>query len=60
MAGLAAEDFDALVGGFRPNSTKHKGHGLFRVRDLCAVNSWNCSWWAKGDLNPHVPKDTGT
>ncbi len=18
------------------------------------------SWWAKGDLNPHVPKDTGT
>ena len=23
------------------------------------VNS-NCSWWAKGDLNPHVPKDTGT
>jgi hypothetical protein len=17
-------------------------------------------WWAKGDLNPHVPKDTGT
>jgi len=20
----------------------------------------NQPWWAKGDLNPHVPKDTGT
>ena len=39
---------------------KHKGHDLFRVRDLSACSSRNCSVWAKGDLNPHVPKDTGT
>jgi hypothetical protein len=39
---------------------KTKGHDLFRVRDLYACSSENRSWWAKGDLNPHVPKDTGT
>jgi hypothetical protein len=25
-----------------------------------ACSSYNHSLWAKGDLNPHVPKDTGT
>jgi hypothetical protein len=32
----------------------------FRVRDLRSVRFVNRSLWAKGDLNPHVPKDTGT
>ena len=44
----------------RQHPHKHKGHDLFRVRDLSARSSQNCSVWAKGDLNPHVPKDTGT
>lgn len=38
---------------------KHRGHGLY-VRGLARRSSWNRSLWAKGDLNPHVPKDTGT
>ncbi len=28
--------------------------------EVVTGSSSNCSWWAKGDLNPHVPKDTGT
>ena len=42
------------------DAPKHKGHDLFRVRDLSAAVPLNRSLWAKGDLNPHVPKDTGT
>ena len=40
---------------------KHKGHEPRWVRDLVsAARRTACLWWAKGDLNPHVPKDTGT
>lgn len=30
------------------------------ARSWLTLQLLNCSWWAKGDLNPHVPKDTGT
>ena len=29
-------------------------------QDTCARCPETSQWWAKGDLNPHVPKDTGT
>lgn len=32
----------------------------FEFVTLCAAVMENRSMWAKGDLNPHVPKDTGT
>jgi hypothetical protein len=31
----------------------------FEFATLC-LGVCHCSVWAKGDLNPHVPKDTGT
>ena len=39
---------------------KTKGQAAFPQPDLMYRFELNCSWWAKGDLNPHVPKDTGT
>lgn len=40
----------------RNSFPKHESHDPLRGRDP----SSNRSVWAKGDLNPHVPKDTGT
>lgn len=39
---------------------KERGQEPFRDPDLLPLSCPNHSLWAKGDLNPHVPKDTGT
>ena len=44
----------------RADLDKTKGQPAFPQPDLMYRFELNCSWWAKGDLNPHVPKDTGT
>ena len=44
----------------RTDRNKTKGQTAFPQPDLMYRIELNCSWWAKGDLNPHVPKDTGT
>lgn len=41
-------------------SLKQQIRNPFRVPDLPSLSFANHSLWAKGDLNPHVPKDTGT
>lgn len=48
----------------RTNGLKHPPNTkvtnqIWFVTSMPAVQK-NCSLWAKGDLNPHVPKDTGT
>lgn len=39
---------------------KNKSQAASLQPDLVYRFELNRSWWAKGDLNPHVPKDTGT
>ena len=39
---------------------KRRGQEAFLQPDLFVRFVLNRSEWAKGDLNPHVPKDTGT
>ena len=42
-----------------PRTQKQRSNRIHQL-DPCSKFAMNCSWWAKGDLNPHVPKDTGT
>ena len=44
----------------REINRKTKGQAAFPQPDLMYRFELNRSLWAKGDLNPHVPKDTGT
>lgn len=43
----------------RPTPQTQRPQTLLGPRPL-SRSSENRSLWAKGDLNPHVPKDTGT
>ncbi len=43
----------------RSGHLNEEGQTAFSQPGLCHRMSFR-SWWAKGDLNPHVPKDTGT
>ena len=44
-----------------PLFTKNKPRSITKFGDEPrSASRSNRLWWAKGDLNPHVPKDTGT